>query len=133
MILDSRGAEVNGNGVDMTERQKAKYMLQAANIGEVNEIAHAHAVQAMNHLGNQIPALLKTMIEEAVTAALNGYHQSLVERGVIPVGDSPTPADCAESRPAIEAVESPETLESTEPIPGVTQGMLDYLATEGDE
>jgi hypothetical protein len=127
VILDSRGAEVNGNGVDITERQKAKMMLKMATLGEVNEIAHAHAVQAMNHLGNQIPALLQKMIAEAINAALTGYHQSLVERGVIPsdgassgqqredTGDAqPSTLGSAAKAPSDDISSAPETRENTE-------------------
>lgn len=80
MILDARGHETSGNGVDLTERQRLRMMAQNATLGEVNEIAHAHAVQAVNHLGNQIPGLVHSII----TAAIQGYHASLIELGVIP-------------------------------------------------
>ena len=108
VILDSRGHESNGNGVDLTERQRQKLMLQSVNMEECNEIAHAHAVKAMNHLGNQIPGLFKAMMEQAITAALTGYHQSLVERGVIPPEEATVMATPV--RP-----ESPDSRENTEP------------------
>lgn len=111
MILDSRGVEVNGNGVDMTERQKAKWMAMNATRQEANDISHAHAVQAMNHLGNQIPALMKKMIEEAVSAALAGYHQSLVDRGVIPPSSSQEDISLVkETRESIEQSPPDDTL-----------------------
>lgn len=80
MIVDAKGREVEGNGVDLTERQRRKIMAQNATIEDVNTIAHQHAQNAMNHLGNQIgPFVVK-----AISDAIKGYHESLIERGIIP-------------------------------------------------
>lgn len=79
MLVGSDGREINGNGVDLTERQKAKVMTQNATVGDVNEIAHAHAVAACNHLGNQIPPLIHKIVSEA----LQGFYESLKERGML--------------------------------------------------
>ena len=83
MLVGSDGREINGNGVDLTERQKAKVMKQNATIEDVNEIAHAHAVQATNHLGNQIPPLIHKIVGEAI----QGFYESLKERGMLNAPD----------------------------------------------
>lgn len=115
MILDARGHETNGNGADLTERQRLRMMAQNATLGEVNDIAHAHAVQAVNHLGNQIPGLVHSII----TAAIQGYHASLIELGVIPAttpigkyidGASPSDSESPDSRESIgSSGESPDS------------------------
>lgn len=80
MIVNAQGHEINGNGADVTERQRQKLLAQNATLHEANEIAHMHAVQAVNHLGNQIPGLVHSIVK----AAIQGYHASLIELGVIP-------------------------------------------------
>lgn len=79
MILDARGHETGGNGASLTERQMAKYRAQHCTIGEANDLAHQHAVAAVNHLGNQLPAFVHKIVAEAI----QGFYESLKERGML--------------------------------------------------
>lgn len=110
MILDATGREANGNGVNLTDRQMKKQMALNATIGDVNEIAHAHAVQAANHLGNQVPALLHKVVSEAI----QGYHAALVvmlrAKGIeIAVTNEPPTADVPASDVAPSESEGAES------------------------
>ncbi len=80
MLVDARGRETSSEVTPITERQQARIMAQNATIGEVQEIASAHAAAAMNHLANQLPAFIHSIIK----SALQGYHQALQEQGIIP-------------------------------------------------
>lgn len=79
MILDARGHEVNGNGASLTEHQRKKLLAQNATVGEVHQIAadyaYQHAVQATNHLGNQVGPAIHKIVSEAI----QGYHAALTE------------------------------------------------------
>lgn len=103
-LLDARGHEVNGNGASLTERQMKKQMAMNATIGDVNEIAAAHASKAMNHLGNQIPGFVQKMVADAI----QGFYESLKERGMLlepKALDTNEPANTGEYPPIVHSVD----------------------------
>lgn len=78
-LVGMDGREIGGNGVSLTERQRQKALSMNCTVGEADEIAHARAVEAVNHLGNQIPPLMHRIVAEAI----QGFYESLKERGLL--------------------------------------------------
>lgn len=109
MILDARGSEVNGNGASLTDRQMAKIRAQTCTVGEANDMAHQHAVNAVNHMGNQIPALIHTIVAQAI----QGFYDSLKERGMLL---EPVTPQAPESAPNAENTEEVSPLPETLPV-----------------
>jgi S-methylmethionine-dependent homocysteine/selenocysteine methylase len=67
-LINPNGQEIASDVTSITERQLKKQMAHNATIRDVIDLSHQVAVQAMNHLGNQIPALVAEKIAEAFAA-----------------------------------------------------------------
>lgn len=85
-LINPAGQEIASDVTSLTERQLKKQMTHNATIGDVVELSHSIAVQAVNHLGNQIPTLIAQKLAEAfaayaeVTAARDAELLARIER-----------------------------------------------------